>query len=129
MINWPKLCGDTDARQVLHDHYKRIYSLDDMSHDREVDKKTMIVNSWRSLRIDILPHKVTVDKLPKGIAKLKHGKGSSDGVTAEMYKALPNAVLSSLAIFSLCCWQAFVYLWVGPELSLFLSPRLSVLRS
>ena len=40
---------------------------------------------------------INTDMLSALIAKLKSGKGSPDGITAEMYKNLPDNALSSLA--------------------------------
>jgi len=50
------------------------------------------------LRIDILPFSVTEAHVQKAIKKLKNGKGSPDGCTAEMYKALPHAAFGTLAL-------------------------------
>eukprot|EP00969_Alexandrium_andersonii_P059365 2614429-Alexandrium_andersonii.AAC.1 len=44
-------------------------------------------------------HQVTAASLGKAIGRLKLGKSSPDGLTAEMYKALPPAAAASLARF------------------------------
>ena len=62
-------------------------------------KKEQRICIWKSLRIDILPFSVTEAHVQKAIKKLKNGKGSPDGCTAEMYKALPHAALVTLALF------------------------------
>ena len=61
--------------------------------------KERYIGTWKSLRIDVLPKQVTVPALRKAIKKLKNGKGSPDGCTAEMYTNLPDSAIISLAVF------------------------------
>ena len=98
-INWQKVFGDSDAKGGLQDYFKDIYSLDDEEKAEEVKVKMHWIGTWKDLRIDMSPHRVSLGGLRNAIKKLKNGKGSSDGCTAEMYKKLPEHALQSLAIF------------------------------
>jgi len=86
VINWRKLFADTDPLQGLHQHFHNIYCLDTTAFERERLCKQHFIGTWRSLRIDILPFQITVATLAKAISKLKLGKSSPDGCTAEMYR-------------------------------------------
>ena len=55
------------------------------------------IDSWTGDRLDGHALKVTVDILKRALRRLKPGKSSPDGVTAEMLKALLGPALESLA--------------------------------
>ena len=98
-INWKKVFGSCDAKKGMQDYYTEIYSLDNGTLGGEVEVKQHWIRTWQDLRIDLVPNRVTTTNLRKAIAKLKNGKGSPDGCTAEMYKHLPDHALQSLALF------------------------------
>ena len=98
-VNWAKLCGSKEPSTVLTDFYTDIYSLDFHTLTSEVRTKEERILVWRSLRIDVLPFHVTLERLSTALKKLKFGKGSPDGCTAEMFRALPTTVLLQLCSF------------------------------
>ena len=99
VVNWSKLCGNADPSLVIHDFYQDIYCLDSDTMQKEQATKTERIETWRALRIDLLPFRFTMTHILAAISKLKNGKGSPDGCTAEMYKALPASALEKLCDF------------------------------
>ena len=97
--NWDKLCEGADPKQTLHDYFYNIYSLDDEHTQRERDSRAYWRQFWLSSGTGVQSFVVTVEKLQKAVAKLKNGKSSPDGCTAELYKQLPPHVLEGLACF------------------------------
>ena len=99
VINWQRLFGASDPATALRAYFSDIYSLSDVDLLQDDNMKKHYIGTWRSLRIDIPPRRVTVPALAKAINKLKNGKGSPDGCNAEMFKHLPYSALQSLALF------------------------------
>jgi hypothetical protein len=91
--------GGADPSGEIQNHFAQILSLPVQVKERELAEKRLYMNQWVSLRIDLQNFRVSVNMLDKVLAKLKNGKGSPDGITAEMYKALPLSVKISLAEF------------------------------
>ena len=54
---------------------------------------------WRSLRIDVLPYRIALERMEAALSRLKSGKGRPDGCTAELFKALPNDAVLKLCNF------------------------------
>ena len=98
-VNWHKLCGGRDAREFIFEYFSNVYSLEVEELCEEVECKTYWIDTWRSLRIDLHSFHVTPALLRRMIRKLKNGKSSPDGCTAELYKHLPDAALESMALF------------------------------
>jgi len=94
-----RLFGDADPTMCLNDYFKTIYSLDDDARHVEQAEKHRYVSLWRSLQIDLGSFRITERMLNECIAKLKKGKGSCDGITAEMFAALPAVALNKLRAF------------------------------
>ena len=61
--------------------------------------KHQYVYKWRSLQIDLGSFHVSDKIFDNCIKKLKLGKGSPDGVTAEMYCAMPRSARPALASY------------------------------
>ena len=106
VISWAKLCGNKEPSSVIHDFYHDIYCLNDDLMSSEARAKYERIEVWKALRIDLIPFRCTLKHMLAAIAKLKGGKGSPDGCTAEMYKALPQE-----AILQLC--NFFTYLFIS----------------
>ena len=98
-VSWAKMFGDADPATVIHGRFETIYSLDGAERDQEVEEKQNWMQRWLSLRIDMKSHRVTEQRMLKLISKLKRCKGSPDGVTAEMFQALPEMAMRSLALY------------------------------
>ena len=99
VVNWQRLFGEADQATALRAYFSDIYSLsdEDLMFDQHI--KQHFIDTWRSLRTDLNPRRVSVPALKKAINKLKNGKGSPDGCNAEMFKHLPHTALQSLALF------------------------------
>ena len=90
LVNWTKLCGSKDPSTVLTEFYTDIYHVDPQTLQTEVRRKEDRLSIWHSLRIDVIPFQVTMERLLAAFQKLKPGKSSPDGCTAEMFRALPT---------------------------------------
>ena len=90
MVNWSKLCDGGDPQSVLYSYFADIYSLCSSDVLIEECAKQVLIDKWLRSRDTMLAHQVTEPILHKAIAKLKNGKGSPDGCSAEMYKHLPS---------------------------------------
>ena len=115
--NWGKITGGRDPRTVLSERFQTLYALTEQEQNEEAQLKQDVVDLWLDLTIDLTSHKVTTAALQKAIAKLKLGRGSPDGCTAEVFRALPPSAIASLAVFYttvlslLCmplCWTVVV---------------------
>jgi len=98
-VNWTKLGDGRDPGEAMSEYYERMYSLADHTAEEESKEKAHWIGTWKSLRIDIIPHRVTIKRLTAAVARLKCGKGSPDACTAEMYKQLPDNALVGLAVY------------------------------
>ena len=96
-INWGRLFGDQDPAGVLSKFFADIFELEGEAFEQAKRLKQEWIDSWTGDRLDGHALKVTVDVLERAIKRLKLGKSSPDGVTAEMLKALPGPALESLA--------------------------------
>ena len=99
VVNWSKLCGGGDPQSILYDYFADIYSLCPSEVLTEESAKQGWMDKWSCLRVTMPAYQISVPMLSKAIAKLKNGKGSPDGCTAEMFKQLPPQALHALAIF------------------------------
>ena len=98
-VNWSKICGEGDPASCIYEFFADIYSLSPSEREGEALIKEQHVCIWRTARLDSIQFRVTEDLVAKAVNKLKNGRGSPDGCTAEMYKALPATALTSLALF------------------------------
>ena len=103
-INWSKLFPGEDPGTAIHDFNENVYKFNPDEKQHEQEEKLKWVNTWHSLRFDVPPFKVTEKRLGEVLRKLRKGRGSRDGLTAEMYNALPPVALERLACCSRLCW-------------------------
>ena len=99
VINWHKLCNGQDSVVTLHNHFLSIFFLDLEVERVEIQHKLEGIQCWGSLRTNLLAFQVTMERLSKAIRKLKNGKGSPDGCTAELFRNLPTAAMQNLCSF------------------------------
>ena len=109
VTNWTKLFGDADPSTSLRKYFEDIYFVSEEDLKVDEDLKTRYLETWRSLRIDIIPWRISVSALKKAIGKLKNGKGSPDGCSAEMYKRFPDNALTLLAKFFSYVFAEFAF--------------------
>ena len=84
---------------TLQNHFLSIFSLDLEVERVEIQHKLEGIQCWGSLRTNLLAFQVTMERLSKAIRKLKNGKGSPDGCTAELFRNLPTAAMQNLCSF------------------------------
>ena len=98
-FNWSKTFGPNgDASKQLFDYYSGVYELSPEQREKEETAKTKCVAEWQSdLETGAQPLHISVETLRKIIKKLKPGKGSSDGVTAEILRELDESNLEAMA--------------------------------
>ena len=97
VTNWKKLFGEADPSTALRKYFEDIYYVPEGLLEVDEEVKQRVIQTWNALRIDILPRRISVSALRKAIAKLKNGKGSPDGCSAEMFKHLPDRAFETLA--------------------------------
>ena len=78
---------------------QELSGLDGCELEEEYLAKATETLKFKDLRIDLAPFQVTMSRLMAAICRMKRGRGSPDGCTAEMYSALPDFMLESLARF------------------------------
>ena len=98
-FNWSKIFGPNgDASKQLFDYYSGVYELAPEQREKEETAKTKCVAEWQSdLETGAQPLHFSVETLRKIINKLKPGKGSSDGITAETLRELDESNLEAMA--------------------------------
>ena len=98
-VNWFKLFGGEDAQTCIHTFYTEIYDLEVWDKLLEIHEKEMMVTKWLDLRIDVTVFQVTRERLLAALLKLRLGKKSPDGITAEILRSLPSHAIDLLAAF------------------------------
>lgn len=98
-MNWQKLFGAANPQNAIQEFCEGVYKLTPEEERHDTDQKNKFVKVWMDLRIDMPSFRVTSQRLSAALHKLRRGKGSPDGLTAEMYVALPPVALESLARF------------------------------
>ena len=90
--------GNTGAlpKTLLTNHFAELYGLEKEKADSEEEVRKGLVNRWTSLRIDMTNSPFDAECFEEAMRKLKGGKSSPDGVTAEMLKALPAEPMAAL---------------------------------
>ena len=107
IINCYKIFGDAKPQEALHSYFLDIYSLDEHELAHEQGTKDTLIGTWQSSH-GIAPFHVTVERLRKGIERLKNGKGSPDGCSAEMFKHLPDVALQKMSAFYTALFASLV---------------------
>ena len=98
-ISWQKIVGDQDPGDSITKFFESIYSLTPAERSDEIAEKQRYVKLWHDFRIDILSFGMPAARLNQIFRKLKKGKASPDGITAEMLQALPDGTLETFAAF------------------------------
>ena len=98
-IDWISLGNGRDPSDVMHDYFLSIYSLQNSQRLREAESSQHWIDLWFTSRSNGSAYIVDVDRLSCAVRKLKNSKGSPDACPAELYKALPEHALASLASF------------------------------
>ena len=83
----------------MTEFFTDVYYLEPQVVVAEVQRKEERLLTWHSLRIDIIPFQVTLERMHAALKKLKSGKSSPDGCTAEMFCSLPTEVLLQLCTY------------------------------
>jgi hypothetical protein len=95
-VNWKAIVGDTAPEAALTDFYTAIFDLSPAERRAAREERMKCMATARDLAIDSGRPMVTRQRLDGALARLKRGKGSGDGVTAEMLQALPDAARNAL---------------------------------
>ena len=94
-VNWKRLFGNDDPNTRITELFTDIFRHSEAEHEQAECKRHM--DNWQEAKDREVRHVIGVGKLRTLIGKLKSGKGSPDGLTAEMYKHLPDNALDSLS--------------------------------
>ena len=105
-VNWRRICGTLDPKTKLEEHFTDLYALTPEEQLKENDEKQYWIQRWLEVCDDPesvpVPRVFTPQKMSERIRKLRPGKGSPDGCTAELFYGLPKAAVCSLAVFFTC---------------------------
>ena len=119
-FNWSKTFGPNgDASKQLFDYYSGVYEL--------TPDQRKYVAEWKSdFETGTQPLRIPVETLKMIIKKLKPGKGSSDGITAEILRELDDSNLEAMAaaLESLFLFSELPQTW--SEITATLVPKLAV---
>ena len=98
-FNWSKTFGPIgDASKQLFDYYSGVYELAPEHREKEETTKAKCVAEWRrDFETGTQPLRISAEILRTIIRKLKPGKGSSDGITAEILRELDESNLEAMA--------------------------------
>ena len=103
VINWHRICGTSDPKIKLEERFTELYALTPEDQSKENDEKQYWIQRWLEVCDDPesvqVPRVFTPQKMSERIHKLRPGKGSPDGCTAELFYGLPKAAVCSLAVF------------------------------
>ena len=83
----------------MQEYFEGVLSLTSEEQMVEQTDKGLQVDLWLDMRIDLRPFNLSSVHFESCLRRLKGGKGSPDGLTAEIYKALPGHVKESLRAF------------------------------
>jgi hypothetical protein len=115
-LNWGKILGNSGVlpKTLLTNFFKKLYGLQEEEAVAVAAVRQNLVDRWMSLRIDMATSPFNAKCIEKAIMKLKRGKSSPDGVTAEMLQALPPAARTSMAsdIVRRCAYLDFPAEWM-----------------
>jgi hypothetical protein len=96
-VNWLRLFGDDDPKTQITTFFASLFELKGEEKTKAIEEKQRWIDMWMDFKIDATHSQITVASLKRALKRLKPGKSSPDGVTAEMLKALPEVALTSLA--------------------------------
>jgi hypothetical protein len=96
-VNWGRLFGDQDPSEALSLYFGKIFELEGEELEKALRLKHELIDGWAADRLDGHALRVSVDVIKRALKRLKPGKSSPDGVTAEMLRSLPEEALESLA--------------------------------
>jgi hypothetical protein len=96
-VNWHAIVGPLDPGAALTAFYTDIFGLSQVERQLTRDQREQYISFARDLNIDNGRPFVTRASLDFALAKMKKGKGSHDGITAEMLQALPDGCKDDLA--------------------------------
>ena len=91
-VNWGKLADGKPPRELLTKFYSELYSLPPSENEASALAEQQLVDAWRfEHELCGSPDSRIVNEktLDKAMRKLKKGKNSPDGITAEMLQELP----------------------------------------
>ena len=95
-VNWHAIVGPRDPSVALTTFYSEIFGLDPEEKQLAHDKREQYIALARDLNVDNGRPLVTRASLDFALSKLKKGKGSHDGISAEMLQALPDSCKDGL---------------------------------
>ena len=115
-LNWGKIVGNSGdlPKTLLTTYLANLYGLPKEEAGAVAAVRQDFVDRWLSLRVDMTDSPFNVTCFDKALRKVKRGKSSPDGVTAEMLQALPPAPRASLAsdIVRRCAYLDFPTEWM-----------------
>jgi hypothetical protein len=119
-INWGAIVGDTEPEVALTNFFTSIFDLPPAERLAAEQGRLLRITIARDLAIDNGRPLVTRKSLDSALARLKRGKGSADGVSAEMLQALPEAARNSLTsdLAARCAKLDFPPEWCTSRISL-----------
>ena len=97
-VNWKAIVGEAVPAVALSAFYGAIFGLPLAERAVAKEERLRCRTAARDLAIDNGRPMVGRMRLDAALTKLKKGKGSGDGVTAEMLKALPEVTRNAMAI-------------------------------
>ena len=125
-VNWLRLFGDGDPKTQITAFYACLFELVGEEKMNTVKEKQKWIDLWNDFKIDATHCQITIKVLKKSLIRLKPGKSSPDGVTAEMLKALPDVALTSLAHELMRRFSALEILESWTQVQAILLPKIGV---
>ena len=126
-LSWGKIMGSSGIlpKMLLTNYFAELYGLPKEEAVSEAMARQCIVGRWLSLRIDMTRSAFNAACFDKALAKLKRGKCSPDGITAEMLQALPPVPKAAMAkdMVRRCAFLDFPAEW--SESSAILVPKVA----
>ena len=92
-VNWSELTRGQDPRDLLFQHFFEIYGLEGAELEAAASARRVWIERWRDEEAATEPFVVTPALLRKALSRLKPGKASPDGITAEVLRELPDEML------------------------------------
>ena len=97
-LNWAKVLGKTGLTpsQLMTDYFSALYGLSPEDAQLAISAREKLMQAW--LGSPMQPTKgLDAEGFKGAVKRLKGGKSSPDGVTAEMLRALPDEVMQAMA--------------------------------
>lgn len=96
-IDYRRLFKEEDPSEAITMYFKELFNVDEGMLTETQRLATERVTEWQRLKLSNPATKITEDMVRAAIKKLKPGKGSEDGITAEVLAALPAGAFRSFA--------------------------------